>query len=342
MALDVQKIAEAFNKIAAAKRSTVYSLLMAQFEVKSELLANCNIVTGVQENQVYYGSNGFISEVLQAWVDDKVKKGDLSLVPAETRQRRHMIYTGIKPDKVVGTIEGRMFDETRDITDQDIVRLMLDMITKQAQEDRIFKQLFKGKYVAPTNNQSNPAENAVDGFGEVIEAALEQSDVQKRANGINLGGGLSTDPDEVYEQIAQMFKLGIHPKYRYRPMEAYLCPDKYELYKAGREKAIGTHVNTEDKNNLYIPGTTIKLVPEMSMIGSRRIFATPKFNLVRIIEKKASQASPLKAKDYSVDEVTIYGDFHEAFGFNFNKIVWANNLSNSGSGGGDENETYVN
>jgi hypothetical protein len=340
MGLNPNKIAEAFDKIAAAKRKNIYSQLMAQFEVKSDLLSHCRVQSGVQKDQVYYGSNAFMTEVLQGWVRDKVKKGDLSLVPAETIQRRHMIYTGIKPDELVGTIEGAMFDEEKTITDQDIVILMLDMVTRQAQEDRIFKQLYKGKYVAPTNNQANPAENAVNGYGEVLEAGLEESDDDKKINGINISGALVEDPS-VYEQLSVDFKLGIHPKFRFRPMNLYIAPEIYEFYKAGREAAIGAHVNTEDLSNQYLPGTSIRIIPEISMIGSKRAFATPKMNLVRIVDKKTDQAGTLKTFVFDVDEVTIYGDFHEAYGFEFNKLVWTNNLSNSGSGGGDENETFV-
>jgi hypothetical protein len=340
MGLDVTKVADAFNKIAGAKRAKVYSLLMAQFKVESALLGHLRVQSGVQKNQIYYGSNAMMTEVLQGWVRDKVKKGDLELVPAETTQRRHMIFTGIKPDDIVGTIEGQMFDETRAITDQDLVKLMLEMIVEQAQEDRIFKQLYKGKYIEPTNNSTNAAENAVNGFGEVIEAGLEESDEDKRINGINISGALADDTS-VYEQLAVDFKLGIHPKYRYRPMHMYIAPEAWENYKAGREEAIGTHVNTEDKSSMLIPGTAIRIFPEMSMIGSGRVFVTPQFNLVRVVDKKTDQAGALKAKDYAVDEVTIYGDYHEAFGFEFNKLVWTNNLSNSGSGGGDENENFV-
>lgn len=337
MALDVSLVAAAFNKIVGKKRTEIYSELMGN-GIVSPLLNKCTVVSGIQKNQVYYGTNAKITEIVQGWVRDKVAKGDLDLIPSEITQRRHMIYTTIQPDEVVGTIEGQMFNETKEPTDQDIVKLLVDMIVKQVQEDRIYKILYRGKYVSPTNASTNPAENAVNGFGEVIEAGLEESNEDKRINGINISGSL--DNDNIYEQLLD-FAMGIDAKYRYRPMSAFLSEDAYHNYLIKREETIGTRVNTDDKSPIKIPRTNIMLFPEPSMVGSGRIFVTPDWNLVRIVDKKTDATSGLKAKDYSVDTVTIYGDFHEAFGFNYNKMVWANNLSNNGSGGSDENETYV-
>jgi hypothetical protein len=338
MPLDVSLVAAAFNKIAGKKRKEIYSQLMQGTLVVSPLLNKLRTVSGIQKDQIYYGSNAEISEILQGWVDTKVKKGTMKLVPNEIRQRRHMIYTGIKPDALVGTIEGQTFDETKDITDQDLVKLMLDMITKQVPEDRIYKQLYRGKYIAPTDNVANPAENAVDGFNEIIEAGLEEANASKKINGIQIG---NLDDNLIYEQLTTDLIMGINEKYRYRPMDAFISPDKYHRYLVGREESIGLRVNTADNNPVFIPNTLIRLNPEPSMVGSKRIFVTPDWNLVRIVDKKTDGASGLKAKDYAVDEVTIYGDYHEAFGFNYNKMVWTNNISNNGSGGGDENETFV-
>ncbi len=339
MALDVSKIAEQFNKIAAKQRAEYYMLLMKGFEIDSPLLKTMKIINGIQKNQYYIGSNVLMSEIIQAWTGTKAAKGTLTLVPNEIQQRRHMIYTKLKPDDIVGTIEGRLFDETREITAQDLVKMMVEMIQKQASEDRILKQLYRGKYIAPTDGQTNPAENAVDGLNEKIEAGLEESDDNKKINGINISGGL--DDDLIYEQLSVDFLLGIDPKFRYRPMKAYLSEDKYHRYLIARESAIGLRVNTADTTPTKLPNSNIILVPEPSMVGSERIFVTPDWNLARLVDKKTDAASGLIAKDYSVDEVTIYGDYHEAFGFEFNKFIWTNKLSNYGSGGGDENETFV-
>lgn len=339
MALDVTKIAAAFNKIVGAKRTEIYSRFMAMGDMNSPLLKMMKVVSGVQKDQIYYGSNGDIDEILQAWVRDKVAKGTLTLVPNEIRQRRHMIYTKIKPDDLVGTIEGRLFDETRDITDQDMVNLMIDMIVKKVQEDRIYEQVYRGKYTAPVNASTNAATNAVDGINEIIETGLEESDDAKKINGIDISGAL--DMDNIYEQLAVDFVLGIDPKFRYKPMHAFLSEDAYHHFLIKREETIGLRVNTDDKSPVKLPRTNIILHPEPSMVGSSRIFVTPDFNLVRLVDKKTDATSGLKAKDYAVDEVTIYGDYHEAFGFEYNKLVWTNSLSNSGSGGGDENETFI-
>lgn len=335
MGINVQKIVTAFNPVIARRRDKIYSQYMEQ--ITSPLFKYCSPKGGIQANQKYVGSNVLLGEVLQAWQKGSVAKGDAKFIPAEIMQRRHEILTNFAPDDLYGTILGFMRDERQKPTDVDIVNYMIDLLLSRSAEDLIYEQLYWGTYVAPTNGVASPAKEAVNGFGKLIELGLENPDDDQKMNGIDIGGGLVIGNE--YEQIGDFVKQ-IHPKYRFRPMLAFISEDHAEGYWTQREEEIGTHVNTRDGNPYRVPGTQITLVPEPSMIGSDRIFVTPQWNLTRIFDQM-SELSKLRANQYEPKVVTIEGDYNQAFGFEFNKFVWANNLSESGSGGGDEEEEPV-
>lgn len=338
--IDVSKIEAAFNKIVSGTRGKIYSQLMSNMEVKSPLyeLLKRNTKSGFKDGTYYVGVNSYLSEVLQAWQKTKTSKGGIEFIPNEIRQKRHMIYIDdISPDDVVKVLEAMdMFDETKEPTDQDIVLYIIDQVTRKANEDRLYEQLYRGKYVAPTSGVAGPAQNSIDGFGEILEAGLEETDPNKKINNCDIG---IIDLDLAYEQLKDFGKQ-IPEKYRTRPMNAFVSDDVKIAFLEGRESAIGTHVNTNDKNPDYIPFTNIRLWSEPSMVGSKRIFTTPDWNLRRIIDKKTDLGN-LRAKEFAIDLVTVSGHYHEAWGFEMNNFVWTNAFSNSGSGGGEENETYV-
>lgn len=335
MAINADALAQDFSKVLAGKKDSIYSELMAQNKIQSPLYAllQSNTIGGVQKNQYHSTSGTFLTEILQPWVDDKVAKGTLSFKAQETVQRKHIIYFTFKPEEIEGTIEGQLYNDSREPQMQDIVKYVSDQLIMAVWEDRIYKQLYNGVYATPTNNATNDASTAVNGFGKIIELGLEESDADKRINGLNIG---ALEDGNEYLQV-QDAVMDIAEKYRYKPMVCFMSQDHAHRYSQQREEIIGTRVNTEDKSSMIIPRTNIMIMPEASMVNSDRMFVIPNWNVKRIIANRNDMSS-LMAKSYDVDSVTMYGEYNEAWDFRFNKLVWANTFSNNGSGGGDEEE----
>ena len=332
-----QAIVDAFNLIIAKERKQIFWQIFKSSEA-DPIFQDMRVETGVQENQYYVGSNAFMSEVWQPWMlDGKTAKGALKFVPSKMLQRRHMVYNNFKPDSIRGTLLGRLSQEGKELTVRDIVTYMKDGVVKRLSDDRISSVLYRGVYSAPTANQANSAASSVDGMGKVVENGLEMADTDQRINSWSVG---AWKQNTIYQQVKDA--VAETPDHLWsKPMSWYWSPTLMLWYKENREATIGTRINTNDKDLYTVPGTNWTFKPAPSMTGSLRAFLTPDGNMVRIIDMM-SGAEKLEALRLQVDAVTIYGDFCEAYGFDFNKLVWANRFNNaSGSSLADQVETFV-
>lgn len=336
MGLDVSKVVAAINQVIGAKRNTMLWEVLNSSSTEA-MVQDCRTVFGIQENQYYIGTNAFISSAWQGYVKrDKQSRGDMVLAPAMILQRRHMIKTPIFPDDIRGSIEGKMAMEEADIKVKDIVKFLVEGLTARVSDDRVSLVIYKGKYSAHADGEVWPAEDSVNGFNEVIEAGLESADPTKKIHGWDIG---ALEEGLVYEQLQAAAKQ-TPAKYRSKPMNLYISDTNFMDYKDGREAEIGLRVMTEDKSAFKLKNTAWTIRPSVAMEGSARAFSTVPGNMVKIHDQK-SDLGNIKAFEKDIDQLILHANWCEAYGFDFNGLVWANQFSNSGAGGGEENETFI-
>jgi hypothetical protein len=333
-ALNISEIAVAFDKFVGKHRKQ----LMWQILQDSVTTKKMRVEAGIQEDQYYTGTNVFTDQVWQPYIlDGKAKKGGMTMIPNKTLQRRHMVHLDFKPDKIRGTLEGRLAPEGKDPTMLDIVKYMVEGVQRQINDDRENLVVYKGKYVAPVADVVSPAGDAVDGLNEVIEAGLEQTDVKKKINPLQHLD--LSDEDTLYAQVKEAVKQ-VPAKFRTQPLKWNWSPDAGLAYRENRQSIIGQYVNTSDKDANRVPNTNWTFEELPSMTDSNRMFLCRDENMHKIIDS-VNEAATIEVLRFSVDAITIYATWCEAYGFDFNPWVWANVLSNNFSGGGDENESFV-
>jgi hypothetical protein len=300
-------------------------ILRKVFE-RTETLKYCSTITGVQDGQIYAKGNASIDEVVQKFTTTWAAKGNITMKPQTITQRRHKVNFAVTPDDYVGTWLGYLTDEKLTPEQYPFVKYILyNLILPQIQEDRELQQFYKGVY----NGSADEASAGMDGFGELIENGLEAGTI----NGIDIGGELSEG--NTYAQM-KLFRNGLPNKFKTIPMFAFMAPEMLIDYLEDREDTVGAHVITNDKNPNQVPLSNLTLVGLPSMADSKRVFATVPGNMLRIVDQVNDVGRVYtQQQDYVVK---IFIDWHEAVGFGYNELVFANNFSNSGSGGGDEEE----
>jgi hypothetical protein len=336
MGLDVTKVVAAINQVIGAKRNGFLWEVMND-SGNEPLVQDCRTVFGIQENQYYIGTNAFISSAWQGYVKrDKQAKGDMTLAPSMILQRRHMLKVPIFPDDIRGTIEGKLAQEEQDMKVKDIVKYLMDGLKMRISDDRVSLVIYKGKYEVVADGNVWDAEKSVDGFNEKIEAGLETADDTQKINGWDIG---ALDDDTIYAQMNDAVKQ-TPAKFRTKPMLVYMSDSKFLAYKENRLSVVGGQFNPDDKSPMKLKDSNWTIRPSVAMESSDRVFATVAGNMVKIHDQKADLGN-IKAFEKDIDELTLHANWCEAYGFDFNGLVWANRMSNNGSGGGDEDETFV-
>jgi hypothetical protein len=337
MAVNVQKIVDAFNLVVGKERTKMMSDLLYgnQDEV---LVADSRAEGGVQENQYYVGANHFIDSVWQPYVDTKVAKGGLTFLPTKVLQRRHMVYLPFKPDRIRGSlIIGKLSQEDQAINAREIVKVLQERMMASIQNDRVESVIYKGVYAAPTDAQANSASSSVNGFGKLLELGLEapKSDKENYINRWDNVGAL--DEDTTYAQIKDLVAQ-TPAKFRNKQANFYLSDDMMLAYKETREATIGLRVNTNDKDLMRVPNTNWTFRPSIAMTGSKRCFMSPAGNMVRIYDQLNGEGS-IEAFKKDVDNITLYAAWCESYGFDYNGLIWSNTFTSSSTD--NEAETFV-
>lgn len=192
---------------------------------------------------------------------------------------------------------------------------------KQIDQDMELNEYYKGEYTAPTTNVAGTDGKSMDGLRKQLVAGVADGTI----NSVDIG---ALDKDTIFDQVEE-FTEKISEVYQGIPME--ICMSRYWYKKYMQDKrAQAFYQKTSDKeidNGVDFTPQSVK--PLASMVGTNDIFCTPKANLLHLYSLSADR------KSFKVEEskraVAVMGDWWEGVGFAYNKAVWTNITTGSGS-----------
>jgi len=133
---------------------------------------------------------------------------------------------------------------------------------------------FSAVYVAPTPGTSGNVQDSMDGFKKQINNKITATTVSPISTGT-----IPTDQADFVTYIEEFVK-DINKRDWKRPMTLAMSPDHEQMFKEGMEmKYNSQYKNADDLVKLkHFPNITVS--GEVAMIGSTKIFCSPKKNLV--------------------------------------------------------------
>ncbi|MEH0154014.1 hypothetical protein V6R21_07680 [Limibacter armeniacum] len=334
MAVDVSKYASELNAVVRMDKAQIWNKIFQN----SVSTSHCRTVSGIKVGQTHVDHFADVDEVVQGFQEGFTGKGTVRFEPSPTVQRGHKIDFDFNPYKFVNSWQGDLTVLGRDPKSWPLSRYVIyEILLPAILRDRENKQFYKGKYVAPVAGTPTTAAAAVDGIGQrLIEGAA--TGLSAGVNGISGIGPLAAGT--VYDQL-NTAAAQLPTEYRFStPLKLYLSEDHLNDYYTGREEAIGTHVNTDDKNRNKLVNTMIELAGLPSMNGSNRFFITTPKNLVRTIDGPDPKALPMIV-ELAKRVISVYGDWAEAYGFGSKELVWANYIGAAQNGTDDETEVFA-
>jgi hypothetical protein len=270
------------------------------------------ILSDAQEGQEVAIPNDHLSEVVQGFQAVWTPKGDWTSKAEKIKQRRHKVNIEIKPDVIVGQWEGAMYDEKKTREEMPITQYILGKVPKAVDRDKEEQMIFKGVYVAPTANVAGPASGSVDGLRKIMDVAATAGKYTKFAMG-------DFEADETFEYMEEFF-ASIPEAHRYRKMNIFMSDQSKLNYQKDKR---ATFQYFQDLSQLLkIDFSNLEIVSLPSAVGSKRIFACPNGNLVRVLHQtKGADNIEVLRNRYNVE---VMADWHTAYGIADYRYFWSN------------------
>ena len=270
-------------------------------------------------------AKALIDDVVQGFQKAWTPKGTAAFTPRTITQRRHKFDIAFYPDEVVDSWLGFLADEATDRKTWGITRYMLEqLILPKVLDNRELKLIGKGNYAAPVADTAQAVGLSMDGFCTQLEDAKTAG--TSAINFITLDKLTAVN---IFDQVEE-FAGQVDALYQNLSMNVFVSRGLYRAYHQRRRDLHGEDNNYTGLKDI-IEGTNMSLVPLPSMAGKDIIFATPKENFIRLINRNDG-ASNIAVEN--VDrQIKIYADWYEAVGFGIEEAVFASvpALADSGS-----------
>lgn len=273
-----------------------------------------SIMTPIKtDDTVYQLASSTITALVQGFQKGWTAKGAASFTPKEIQLRKIKIDFEDTPDDLEASWLGFLASDSVNRKDWPFVKWLIEThIIPKMKSEMELNAYYKGVYTAPVAGTANDASKVIDGIDKLLKDGL--SDGINQITGI---GDLAVDT--IFDQVED-FVDGISAVYQTEAMDICMAPEMVRAYL--RDKRSQGFYNLSGAGSI---DTSIDFAPQRvralpSMAGTKRMFATPKSNML-YITKKASNATNFKIEE-SKRQVFLMSDWYEGIGFGMNEVVW--------------------
>jgi hypothetical protein len=293
--------------------------LIKQLRIKTETDTAGEMI--MTDETVYQASEALIGELLQPFQKTFTPKGDLTFKPAPIYMKEMKADLDLYPDDVEGSWLNFLASDT--VTDRKnwpLIRWMLEQhVIPKISEDWEKEVVYKGVFVAPTTGVPGPASTSINGLKKIINDWIVAGRITPIAT-----GAPNVNPSLWVGQVED-FVEAINNAYYGVPMELNMSYVLFNRFVKGMRAlyANNTDFTGIDKMGLMIkdnPFITVK--PRHSMLGSDKIWMTPKANL-KILQKRTMGIDNVNVESQK-RVVNIMMDFWKGMGFLIPEIVFTN------------------
>lgn len=291
------------------------TVLFGEILKPSNIERYCTPKAGIQGS--YQMARTVVDELTQPFQKTFTAKGNLNFKPNTILMRRAKIDMTLDPDDIYGGWLAFLATEGKTRTEWPITKYYLEEVTKKAKEERGLIAV-NGSYVAPTPGTAGGYLTTADGFLKGITTAETATTSNQIVTGVMTSTPyakvltfMRTIAPEVFDACGRtvfMSKALVDAIY-----------DNYEALNPNKElKEIGG-----DEYGYYIKGVQGgKIVGLDGMGSSKRIFCSPKWNMLRLFD----QVEEIGNFDVQLEkrQVVLLMDYAVAFGFAFDEFIWHN------------------
>jgi len=307
--ITVSEIVSAFGTYLGQNATQILKLLTQPTESQKYM------TTMASKELEWRAAKAVIDDVVQGFQKAWTPKGTAAFTPRSIVQRRHKFDIAFYPDEIVDNWLGFMADEATDRKVWPITRYILEqLVLPKVLENRELKLIGKGDYTAITPDSAQATGLSMDGFCTQLEDAKTAG-----TSAINFITLPKLTAVNIFDEVEE-FANKVDALYQNLSMNVFVSRGLYMAYHRRRRDLHGLDTNYNGMADI-IEGTSMKLVPLPSMAGKDIIFATPKENFIRLINRNDG-ASNIAIEN--VDrQIKIYADWYEAVGFGIEEAVFA-------------------
>lgn len=307
--ITVSEIVSSFGTYIGTNSQQILKLLTQPTESEKFM------TTVASKDLEWRAAKAVIDDIVQGFQKAWTAKGTAAFTPRTITQRRHKIDLAFYPDEVVDSWLGFLTTEDVDRKTWPITRYIVEqLIIPKVLENRELKLIGKGDYAAVVADTPQATGLSMDGFCTQLEDAKLAG-----TSNINFITLETLTAVNIFEQI-ETFAAEVDELYQNLSMNVFVSRGLYMSYMKRRRDLHGVDSNYGGFANL-LEGTNMQLVPLPSMAGKDIIFATPKDNFIRLINRNDG-ASNIAVEN--VDrQIKVYADWYEAVGFGIEEAVFA-------------------
>lgn len=259
--------------------------------------------------------------VLQAFQKQFTPAGGIGFLPQPIDLYQIKADDEIYPDELEKSYIGFLAGNGLNRKDWPIVRYWVEeLMLKQFIED-IDDNAYSAVLVAPTAGTAGAPSGSMNGFKKIIQNHVAAS------TGINVvnTGALDADNVDFVTQIEEFVEGGIAAHIRKKlPITVAISDVNATKFKNGmREKYNMNYPQAELMSHINYPNITVKGFT--SMVGSSKIFASTKANMVLAVKRPSEMAELYQ----DVRLIKATHDHWRGYGIADPRYFWTNDLENS-------------
>ncbi|OUJ68828.1 hypothetical protein [Hymenobacter crusticola] len=268
------------------------------------------------DETVYRAARAIVTRVLQPFQKKFTPLAGATFQPVAIEQFKMKVDAQEYPDELEASWLGFLTGEGIDRKTWPFIRWYVEVyLIPQIREDYEMNEVYNGVFKAPVEGTPGAAGTSMNGLKLQINKHVQSG----RTTPI-ITGALAEDPQDAVDQVEQ-FVDGIDTRYWSISMILGTSEQFARKFLRGQERKYGKNTQGAAVNN-QVNNTNITVVGLPSMIGSDKIWCTPKANAIHL-GKKTGNMSTINVE--SIDRlVKFFTDFWRGVGFIIPEIIFTN------------------
>lgn len=286
-------------------------------------LPDAPLFTREQSNTDYKAAESLMTEVSQAFTPYWSPKGKASFRPITIPYRRHKVNVTFKPADIIKSWLTFLYEQGKTPAEMPVTRYIVEqLIMPKVQDDVTRIMLGKGKYAEPTSvtkdgDAGTSAVSSMDGIETIL--VEDKAATTRKFNHFKAVKDPFTLTGQALLDYVASFVKAISKYFVNKPL-IYCSEEFLEHYQAQDFAVNGKYTGQGVGNAIRFSGFSFQ--PMKCMYGSPILFATPKSNLVMLVDYASASNCVNKIEEHHYD-VDVMGEYSLSVGFKIADAVFA-------------------
>lgn len=266
------------------------------------------------DDTVYRAAEARIGRILQPFQKKFTPINNLQIIPATIEQFKLKVDVEEYPDDLEGTWLGFLADDSLDRKEWPFVRWLVEkfLIPKLKEDEELF-EIYGGVYAAPVDGVAGAQGTSMNGLKKQIVDSIFNGRM------VPIVLGAPDADDKLWVKQIEEFADSIMHKYQGIPMQLAMNQTLERRFYRGYRDLYGQNANYKDTKGA-VDFTNLNVIGLPSMIGSNRIWCTPKENAL-VLSKKTANMDAFRIES-AKRLVSLFTDYWKGVGFLIPEIVF--------------------